>query len=114
MEKFIPHNQAVFRKGRSMKDVVSNHKMKIASTITSSKRLEIQGIDLTSVFNRVDREKLMKVIDNVCTLEDSKLVNFFLKNTKLRVRTNEEGLTFVTNKFPTGTLNKRKNDAGKC
>ena len=39
----------------------------------------------------------MKVIDSSCLPEDPKLVNFLLKDTKLRVRTNEEGPTFATN-----------------
>ena len=71
--------------------------MKIASTLTLGKTLNIQGIDLSSAFDTVDRGKLMKVIDRICLPEDSKLVNFLLKDTKLRVRTNEEGSIFATN-----------------
>ena len=71
--------------------------MKIASTTTSGKTLKIQGIDLSSAFDTVDCGKLMKVMDSICLPEDSKQVNFLLKNTKLRVKTNEEGLTFATN-----------------
>ena len=71
--------------------------MKIASTITSGKTLKIQGIDLSSSFDTVDCGKLMKVVDSICLPEDSKLVNFLLKDAKLKIRTNE-GPTFATNK----------------
>ena len=70
--------------------------MKIASIITSGKTLKTQGINLSSAFDIVGREKLMKVKDSICLPEDSKLVNFLLENTKLRLRTNEEGPTFAT------------------
>ena len=79
IEIFIPHNQAVYKKDRLIEDVVWTHKIKIASTITSSRTLKIQGIDLSSAFDTVDHGKLMKVIDNICTTEESKLVNFFRK-----------------------------------
>ena len=55
IEKFILHNRAAFRKERSI-DVVWTHKMKIASAITSKKTLKIQGIDLSSAFDSVNRE----------------------------------------------------------
>ena len=71
--------------------------MKIASKITLGKTLKIQGIDLSSAFDTVGRGKFMKVIESTCTFEDSKLVHFLLKDTTLKIRTNEKGLTFATN-----------------
>ena len=97
IKKFISHNQAAYRKGRSIEYVVWTHKMKIASTITSGKTLKIQGIDLSSAFDTMDCGRLMKVIDSICLPEDSKLVKFLLKDIKRRFRTNEEGPTFATN-----------------
>ena len=91
------HQTSSLQKGRSIEDVVWTHKMKIASTIISGNTLKYQGIDLSSAFDTFDRGKLMKIIDSICLPEDSKLVNFLLKDTKLRVRTNEEGPTFATN-----------------
>ena len=75
--------------------------MKIACTINSGKTPKIQEIDLSSAFDTVNRRKLMKVIDSIRLPEDSELVNFLLKDTKLRGKTNEKGLTYCKNFCPT-------------
>ena len=54
---------------------------------------------MSSAFDTVDREKLMGIIKGILNPQDTKLIDFFLTKTKLKLKANnfEQGPNFSTN-----------------
>ena len=97
IENYLSPSQAAYRKGRSIEDILRTLKLEIASTLSTNNKITIQGIDLSSAFDSVNRVKMMEILNTICFEEDMKLIHFLLNDTSLRVRTKEVGPTFDTN-----------------
>ena len=96
IENYYHPAKLPYRKGRSIEDIVWTLKLEIASTLSTNKKITIQGIDLSSAFDSVNRVKMMEILNTICSEEDMKLIHFLLNDTSLRVRTKEVGPTFDT------------------
>ena len=97
IENYLSPSQTAYRKGRSIEDIVWTLKLEIASTLSTNNKITIQGIDLSSAFDSVNRVKMMEILNTICSEEDMKLIHFLLNDTSLGVRTKEVGPTFDTN-----------------
>ena len=97
IENYLSPSQTVYRKGRSIEDIVWTLKLEIASTLSTNNKIIIQGIDLFLAFDSVNRVKMMEIFNTICSEEDMKLIHFLLNDTGLRVTTKEVGLIFATN-----------------
>ena len=78
IENYLSPSQAAYRKGRSIEDIVWTLKLEIASTLSTNNKITIQGIDLSSAFDSVNRVKMMEILSTICSEEDIKLIHFYL------------------------------------
>ena len=97
IENYLSPSQAAYRKGSSIEDIVWTLKLEIASTLSTNEKIIIQGVDLSSAFDSVNRVKMIEIFNTLCSEEDMKLIHSLLNDTSLRVRTKEVGPAFDTN-----------------
>ena len=77
-----------FRPERSTSDVVWTHRWLAAKTVTENINIKITGIDMSAVFDTIDRDILLQIVRNVVEEDELRLIQFLLSNTHINTRIN--------------------------
>ena len=102
VEEFLPASQSCFRVNRSTADAVWAHKWLAAITQRLHMEIEILGIDLTSAFDTINRNKLLNHTKDIFGLDAWRITRLLLTNTKLTVKLSKiSSVPFNTNRLTT-------------
>lgn len=87
IENYISHSQAAYRRKRSTSDIVWVHKFLSAIAQKEKTKFVILGLDMSSAFDTIDREKLIHVLENIqgISKDDLIMIKKLLKDTKLKI-----------------------------
>lgn len=85
-ENFISPSQSAYRSNRSTTDIVWCFKWLLAKVQKYQISLYVTGIDMTSAFDTIDREKLLEIYDNILENDEMRMVKTLLSNTTLEVK----------------------------
>ena len=99
VDQFVSHRQAAYRSGRSTTDIIWAYKWIIAKTKVAKIRVYITGIDMSSAFDTIEREKLLNILDTFLDEDESRIIRVLLSKTTIRIRTPEgvQSNPFVSN-----------------
>ena len=92
MNEYVSEYQHAYRSKRSTTQWL------YAMSERYEERIHIVGIDLSKASDCLDREKLMKILEDIGIMEDDlRMITFFLAETKLQVKLGQDkGETFDT------------------
>ena len=85
VEEFLSPGQSGFRQNRSTTDAVWAHKWLVAAAQKHQIEIEILGIDMTSAFDTIDRQKLLDNTKEVFGDDAWRMTVMLLNNTSLQV-----------------------------
>ena len=86
VEAFLSPTQSGFRTGRSTTDAVWAHRWLAATTQRHEVEIEILGIDMSSAFDTIDRQKLLENTTNIFGQDEWRMTEKLLSKTTLEVR----------------------------
>jgi hypothetical protein len=86
VEKFLSPTQSGFRQNRSTSDAVWAHKWIIATTQKHRIAIENLGLDMTSAFDTLDRQRLLNETRSIFDDDEWRMIKKLLDTTTLRVR----------------------------
>ena len=90
IELYLSASQAGFRPNRSTTDIVLAHKLLIARVLKYKESFTVLGIDLSSAFDTIDREKLLSILQDIVDPDELNLIRFLLANTTLKLSSGNE------------------------
>ena len=83
LEKFLSSSQSAFRANRSTTDIVWAYKWMIAKVQKYiDLKLYIVGIDLSSAFDTINREKLLNILEPIINNDEHRMIRILLSNTR--------------------------------
>ena len=98
VENFLSPGQSGFRQYRSTTDAVWAHKWLAAATQKHQIEIEILGIDMTSAFDTIDRQKLLDNTKEIFGDDAWRMALMLLNNTSLQVTFKKaQSKPFITN-----------------
>ena len=96
IENYLSASQAGFRPNRSTTDIVFAHKILIARIKKYQESFTILGIDLSSAFDTIHRDKLLDILKDIVDRDELTLIRFLLANTKLNLTCGNESTELTT------------------
>ena len=98
VDEYLSLSQSAYREKRSTDDIVWAYRWIIAKAQKEKEKIYITGIDLSSAFDTIIREKLVIILERIIDKDKLKMVKFLLKDTKLQIKMSDvEPNTFDTN-----------------
>ncbi|OWZ12975.1 Endonuclease Reverse transcriptase [Phytophthora megakarya] len=85
---FLSPHQSGFRKARNTADAVWTHRWLCARTQRFKETIHVLGIDLSRVFDTIDRTKLIATLKEFLTDDEIRLIKLLLAYTPLALRVN--------------------------
>ncbi len=86
VNEYLDLSQSGFREGRSTSDIVWTHKWLISKALSDDSEIYITGIDMSSAFDTISRQKLLHILSNIVNEDEHRIIRFLLSNTKLDVK----------------------------
>lgn len=88
VDQYLSASQAGFRRGRSTADIVWAHRWLAATAIRYQKTIRILGLDMSRAFDTIDRNRLMKILEDEVKLDKDELriCQSLLADTCLKVK----------------------------
>ena len=83
---YLSKSQAAYREGRSTSDIVWTYRWIIAKVQEVKIKIYIVGIDMSSAFDTIDREKLVQIVESFLDEDEARIVRRLLSDTTLEVR----------------------------
>ena len=96
IENYLSASQAGFRPNRSTTDIVFAHKILIARIKKYQESFTILGIDLSSAFDTIHRDKLLDILKDIVDRDELTLIRFLLANTKLNLTCGNKSTELTT------------------
>ena len=98
VNEYVSAYQHAYRSKRSTTESIWTTQWLYAMSERYEERIHIMGIDLSKAFDCLDREKLMKILEEIGITEDElRMITFLLAETKLQVKIGQDkGETFDT------------------
>ena len=98
VDEYLSLSQSAYREKRSTGDIVWAYRWIIAKAQKEKEKIYITGIDLSSAFDTIIREKLVIILERIIDKDELQMVKFLLKDTKLQIKMSDvEPNTFDTN-----------------
>ena len=85
INKHISQTQSAYRKNRSTTDIVWAHRWITAKTQIQDITVYITGIDMSTAFDTIDREKIIKIAEQIIDEDESRILRILLAETTLEV-----------------------------
>ena len=85
-ERYISKSQSAYRSNRSTGDVVWGHRWIAAKIQKEDTKVFITGLDMSSAFDTIIREDLIKVLENILHEDEVRMVRMLLSNTTLDIK----------------------------
>ena len=85
-DEYLSKSQSAYRKGRSTSDVVWAYRWILAKVQEFRIKIYIIGIDMSSAFDTIYRDKLINIVENVLDEDEVRIIRKLLSNTTLEVR----------------------------
>ena len=100
INQYLSSPQSAYRRGRSTTDVVWAYRWIIAKVQEYNLKIYVIGIDMSSAFDTINREKLMEILDSILEKDEVCIIRTLLSNTTLEVKV--EGATTAAFERNTG------------
>ena len=88
VENFLSRSQSAYRQFRSTSDIVWAHKWLIARVHVYQEKIYITGIDMSSAFDTIKREKLLEILSSFLNSDEIRMIRLLLSNTTLKIKLN--------------------------
>ena len=88
VENFLSRSQSAYRQFRSTSDIVWAHKWLIARVHMYQEKIYITGIDMSSAFDTIKREKLLEILSSFLNSDEIRMIRLLLSNTTLKIKLN--------------------------
>ena len=85
-EEYISPSQSTYRRSRSTADIVCSHRWVIAKIQKVDTKVNLTGIDMSSVFDTINREHLLIIIKSNFDEDVYRMIRFLFSNTTLEMR----------------------------
>ena len=98
VDEYLFLSQSAYCEKRSTGDIIWAYRWIIAKAQKVKEKIYITGIDLSSAFDTIIREKLVVILETILHKDELQMVKFLLKDTKLQIKISDiELTTFNTN-----------------
>ena len=98
VENYLSPSQSAYRQFRSTSDIIWAYRWLISRTQIVKETICVTGIDMSSAFDTIKREKLIEIINTFLDEDDTRIIRFLLTNTTLEIKMNNvETQTFESN-----------------
>ena len=98
IDNYISKSQSAYRKSRSTTDIVWAHRWLAAKAQEQEITIHITGIDMSSAFNTLLREELMKIATEIFNEDETRILRVVMSETTLEVKIKEaESQQFQSN-----------------
>ena len=98
VDRYLSLSQSAYREKRSTGDIIWAYRWIIAKAQKVKEKIFITGIDLSSAFDTIIREKFIIILEEIVDKDELQLIKFLLKDTKLQIKMSDiEPTTFETN-----------------
>ena len=98
VENYLSPSQSAYRQFRSTSDIIWAYRWLISRTQIVKETIYVTGIDMSSAFDTIKREKLIEIINTFLDEDDTRIIRFLLTNTTLEIKMNNvETQTFESN-----------------
>ena len=87
IDNHISQSQSAYRTGRSTTDIIWAHRWIIAKTQIVKIKVFITGIDMSSAFDTIHRDKLLKIVETFLDDDEIRIIRVLLSNTILQIKT---------------------------
>ena len=88
-EAYISQSQSAYRENRSTADVVWTHRWIAAKAQNEKISIYITGIDMSSAFDTIIREELVKILEQILHEDEMRMCRLLLSQTTLDVKIND-------------------------
>ena len=88
VEDFLSESQSAYRQHRSTSDIIWAYKWLIARTQVYQEQIYITGIDMSSAFDTIKREKLLEILSSFLENDELRIIRSLLSNTTLTIKLN--------------------------
>ena len=96
VEKYLSLSQSAYRKNRSTSDIIWTYKWIIAKAQKyQNTKVYITGIDMSSAFDTIHREKLLNQLSNFIDEDELRMCRLLLSETCITVK--NDNVTFKSN-----------------
>ena len=85
VDKYLSAAQSAYRNSRSTGDIVWAYRWMIAKTQIVKETILVTGIDLSSAFDTIDRNKLIDILKDIVDEDELAMIKYLLKNTSLMI-----------------------------
>ena len=97
-DEYLSPSQSAYRTGRSTGDVVWSYRWILAKVQEIDIKIYIIGIDMSSAFDTIDRQKLVDICEAFLDEDEARIIRRLLSNTTLEVRVKgAETTPFISN-----------------
>ena len=87
VNEYVSVNQDAYRSRRSTTALIWTSQWLYATSERCEERIHLMGIDLSKAFDCLDREILMRILENIgITEDDLRIITFLLAETRLQVK----------------------------
>ena len=83
---YLSQSQRAYTEGRSTADVMWSYRWILAKVQEVAIRIFIVGIDMSSAFDTIDRNKLVEIVESFLDEDEARFIRRLLSNTTLEVR----------------------------
>ena len=91
VNEYVSAYQHAYRSKRSTTESIWTTQWLYAMSERYEERIHIMGIDLSKAFDCLDREKLMRILEDIVLTEDElRMITFLLAETKLQVKLGQD------------------------
>ena len=98
INSYLSESQSAYRKSRSTTDVIWAHRWMIAKAQAEQITIFITGIDMSSAFDTIHRDKLLKIVENILNEDELRILRVLLADTTLEIKIqNAEACPFTSN-----------------
>ena len=98
VDRYLSLSQSAYGEKRSTGDIIWAYRWIIAKAQKAKEKIFITGIDLSSAFDTIIREKLIIILEEIVDKDELQSIKFLLKDTKLQIKMSDiEPTTFETN-----------------
>ena len=86
INQYLSPSQSAYRRGRSTTDVIWAYRWIIAKVQEYKLKINVIGIDMSSAFDTINRQKLMEILDNILGKDEVRIIRTLLSNPTLEVK----------------------------
>ena len=96
--EYLSKSQSAYRLGRSTGDITWSYRWILAKVQEVEIKIYIIGIDMSSAFDTIDRQKLVDIVESFLDEDEARIVRRLLSNTTIEVRVKgAETTPFISN-----------------